>query len=135
KKIYELGNFAPLHTFETNASQVVAKTKRKVEERPFMDWQSELYLEMQTWVSDKLNVEPHHIDLDVTFSELGVDSIEAIDLVDRLQDRIERTIPATELMRYPTVKALIDHFASELNDKDLKHEQKEEKENLTKNTA
>ena len=135
KKLYDLGNFAPLHTLETNASQVVKKAKRNVEEQPFMDWQSELYVEMQTWVSDKLNVEPHHIDLDVTFSELGVDSIEAIDLVDRLQDRIERTIPATELMRYPTVKALIEHFASELNDKDLKHEQKEEKENLTKNTA
>ena len=80
-------------------------------------------------------MEPHHIDLDVTFSELGVDSIEAIDLVDRLQDRIERTIPATELMRYPTVKALIDHFAAELTDKDFKQEQKEEKEDLTKNTA
>jgi len=136
KKLYELGNFAPLHTMETSSSQVVRKSSdRKEEARPFTDWQTELYCEMQTWVSDKLNVEPHHIDLGVTFSELGVDSIEAIDLVDRLQDRIERTIPATELMRYPTVKALIDHFASELIEKDLKHEQKEEKENLTKNTA
>ena len=100
----------------------------------FTDWQSELYVELQTWVSDKLNVEPHHIDLDVTFAELGVDSIEAIDLVDRLQDRIERTIPATELLRYPTVKALIDHFASELNDKEHQSNN-EEKEDFSKHTA
>lgn len=135
KKLYELGNFAPLHSWENKSSTAAAKVKSPEIDRPFTDWQSELYFEMQSWVSDKLNVEPHHIDLDVTFSELGVDSIEAIDLVDRLQDRIERTIPATELMRYPTVKALIDHFASELTDKDFTQEQKEEKEDLTKNTA
>ncbi|RLU00287.1 MAG: AMP-dependent synthetase [Ketobacter sp.] len=135
KKLYELGNFAPLHSWENKGSASARKAKTETEDRPFTDWQSELYFEMQSWVSDKLNVEPHHIDLDVTFSELGVDSIEAIDLVDRLQDRIERTIPATELMRYPTVKALIDHFAAELTDKDFKQEQKEEKEDLTKNTA
>jgi acyl-CoA synthetase (AMP-forming)/AMP-acid ligase II/acyl carrier protein len=135
KKLYELGNFAPLHSWETASSKVVRKVTQ--EERPFTDWQTELYCEMQSWVSDKLNVEPHHIDLDVTFQELGVDSIEAIDLVDRLQDRIARTIPATELMRYPTVKALIEHFASELTEKELTpdHDHKEEQNSLTKNTA
>lgn len=133
KKIYELGNITPLYSWEAASTQVVNKASEKQEEREFTDWQTELYFEMQTWVSDKLSVEPHHIDLDVTFSELGVDSIEAIDLVDRLQDRIERTIPATELLRYPTVKALIDHFANELNEKDLTHNNKEE--SLTKNTA
>lgn len=135
KKIYELGNITPLFSWESASTQVVNKAKK---EEPvtseFTDWQSELYVEMQTWVSDKLNVEPHHIDLDVTFSELGVDSIEAIDLVDRLQDRIERTIPATELLRYPTVKALIDHFASELNDKEHQSNN-EEKEDFSKHTA
>lgn len=123
KKFYDLGNFTPLHVWSSNTRQNAGtaaplSSAIQKDDYAFTDWQSELYSEMQKWVGDKLNCEAHLIDLDVTFSELGVDSIEAIDLVDRLQDRIERTIPATELMRYPTVKALIDHFAEELNEKD-----------------
>lgn len=120
KKIYEAGNFTTLYTWDNAANQIVAPRETSEQaQRPFTDWQSELYIQMQTWVSDKLNVDAHHVDLDVTFSELGVDSIEAIDLVDRLQDTIQRTIPATELLRYPTVKALIEHFASELSERQL----------------
>ena len=55
----------------------------------------------------------------MTFAELGVDSVEAVDLVDRLQDRIGRTIPAIELLRYPTVDALIRHYAAEMEEKRL----------------
>lgn len=120
KKIYETGNFTTLYTWDNAANQIIAPRETSEQaQRPFTDWQSELYVQMQTWVSDKLNVDAHHVDLDVTFSELGVDSIEAIDLVDRLQDTIQRTIPATELLRYPTVKALIEHFASELSEREL----------------
>ncbi|HVL01831.1 MAG TPA: AMP-binding protein [Dongiaceae bacterium] len=120
KKIYEAGNFTTLYSWDNAANQIVVPRETAEQaQRPFTDWQSELYFQMQTWVSDKLNVDAHHVDLDVTFSELGVDSIEAIDLVDRLQDTIQRTIPATELLRYPTVKALIEHFASELTERDL----------------
>ena len=120
KKIYEAGKFTTLYTWDNAANQIVAPRETSEQaQRPFTDWQSELYVQMQTWVSDKLNVDAHHVDLDVTFSELGVDSIEAIDLVDRLQDTIQRTIPATELLRYPTVKALIEHFASELSERQL----------------
>lgn len=120
RKIYEAGNITTLYTWDNVAGQLV-KPRTSVEQpqHMFTDWQSELYVQMQTWVSDKLNIEAHHVDLDVTFSELGVDSIEAIELVDRLQDTIQRTIPATELMRYPTVKSLIEHFATELAERDV----------------
>ncbi|HCB39700.1 MAG TPA: hypothetical protein DEP79_08415, partial [Gammaproteobacteria bacterium] len=46
-------------------------------------------------------------------------SVEAVELVDRLQDRIGRVIPAIELLRYPTVQALIQHFADELEEQAL----------------
>lgn len=119
RKIYENGNITTLYTWNNLAGQVVKSREPREKSQPvFTDWQSELYAQMQSWVSDKLNIEAHHVDLDVTFSELGVDSIEAIELVDRLQDTIQRTIPATELMRYPTVKSLIEHFAAELAERD-----------------
>ncbi len=140
KKLFEMGNFAPLYVLESKDSSVNSAVKAETLEKDhkeFNDWQDELYVEIQTWVSDKLNVEPHHIDLDVTFSELGIDSIEAIDLVDKLQDRIERTIPATELMRYPTVKTLIEHFAAELKAKATSKQEKSEQkqEQAAKNIA
>lgn len=136
KKMYQHGGFTPLFAWES-AANVPVKTARapKAEKQEFTDWQTELYAEMQNWVGDKLNLEPHHIDLDVTFSELGVDSIEAIDLVDQLQDKINRTIPATELLRYPTVRALIDHFATELNTKDIERQDAEDQAEDAKNTA
>ena len=134
--MYQHGGFTPLFAWES-AANVPVKTARapKAEKQEFTDWQTELYAEMQNWVGDKLNLEPHHIDLDVTFSELGVDSIEAIDLVDQLQDKINRTIPATELLRYPTVRALIDHFATELNTKDIERQDAEDQAEDAKNTA
>jgi len=49
-------------------------------------------------------------------------------LVDRLQDRIERTIPAIEMLRYPTVKALILHFADELEQQQRVKQQSEEQQ-------
>ena len=118
KKLFENGNFAPKCVWESEeqVKPVSSPIHTEAQTDP-QDWKDELQREIQQWVSDRLNVEPHHIDLDVTFSELGVDSVEAVELVDRLQDRIERTIPATELLRYPTVKALIEHFASELEAK------------------
>lgn len=80
----------------------------------YIDWSTELYAHMQAWVADKLNVDSQHVHLDVTFSELGIDSIEAIDVVDRLQAYLGRPIHATEMLRYPTVKALLDHLGQEL---------------------
>lgn len=122
RKIYEQGQITTLYHWDNSVQVVRPSAAVSNNPRPFTDWQSELYVRMQTWVSDKLNIEAHHVDLDVTFSELGVDSIEAIELVDRLQDTLQRTIPATELLRYPTVRALIEHFAAELAERDMQHQ-------------
>ena len=121
RQLYKEGNFAPVHTWQPGSSSLrsLASASYSHLDELNVDWQSELYADVQAWVAEKLDIEPHHIDLDVTFSDLGVDSVEAVELVDRLQDRIERTIPAIELLRYPTVKALIDHFSAELSQRAL----------------
>lgn len=141
KQMFVAGNFAPVFLYEPGTARSNASVAREstqevspqagrdaTDSAEFTDWRSDLYAEMQSWVADKLDVEPHHIDLDVTFSELGVDSVEAVDLVDRLQDRIERTIPAIEMLRYPTVKALILHFADELEQQQRVKQQSEEQQ-------
>ncbi len=120
KRLYLEGNFVPAYIWQpgTKVSSSNTHTTEENEDTIF-DWFSELHNELQHWIADKLDIEPHHIDLDVTFSELGVDSIETVEIIDQLQDRIGRVIPATELLRYPTVKALIQHFATEMEEKAL----------------
>ncbi|RLU03970.1 MAG: AMP-dependent synthetase [Ketobacter sp.] len=120
KQHYQEGNVVPVYVWQANKPSTKPATTEKELDNEFVDdWYSELHREVQHWVADKLDIENHHIDLDVTFSDLGVNSIETVELVDRLQDRIGRVIPATELLRYPTVKALISHFAEELEQKEL----------------
>lgn len=121
KQLYREGSFAATYIWQADTAARTKPVTPVPRHDVFdLDWHSELYTDLQTWVADKLDVEPHHVNLDVTFSELGVDSVEAVELVDRLQDRIQRTIPAIELLRYPTVKALIDHFAEELAQRTIK---------------
>lgn len=122
KRIYLEGNLVPVYTWQPGSfTEKAPAPKRDTNE--VLDWHGELYTELQQWVAEKLDVESHHIDLDVTFSELGVDSVEAVELIDRLQDRIGRVIPAIELLRYPTVKALITHFAEELEQRAFQEEE------------
>jgi acyl carrier protein len=129
RQMYREGNFVPLHTWQAGQESRLATPAvptRSTADDLNVDWHSEIYTDVQAWVAEKLDVEPHHIDLDVTFSDLGVNSVEAVALVHRLQDRIERTIPAIELLRYPTAKALIDHLAEELHERALAKLQQEE---------
>ena len=120
KNTYQEGNVVPVYVWQAGKQSIKSTPSEKECDNEFVDdWYSELHREVQDWVAEKLDIENHHIDLDVTFSDLGVNSIETVELVDRIQDRIGRVIPATELLRYPTVKALISHFAEELEKKEL----------------
>lgn len=117
KRLYECDQLELLHRWQ-NVQKVNVVSAGRDEKRSmtvYSDWSADLYLQMQSWVASKLNVDSRHIQLDVTFSELGIDSVEAIDVVDRLQHYLGRPIHATEMLRYPTVKALLDHLAHELH--------------------
>lgn len=118
KQLYQNGNFVPVYVWQPKTgNQIPTQSLIATKEEAHYDCLEELQGEVQQWVADKLDVETHHVDLDVTFAELGVDSVESVELVDQLQSRIGRVIPATELLRYPTVKALIEHFAEEMEHK------------------
>lgn len=121
RQMYSEGNFAPLHNWQSAppVHSEAAVIPGIDEGNAFTDWHAELHGTVQTWVARKLDLEPHHIDLDVTFAELGVNSVEAVELIELLQDRMQRNIPATELLRFHTVQALVMHFAEELQARTL----------------
>lgn len=116
RQLYRDGLLTPLYVWRPGSpppARGVTQLRPGSTELLHLDWQKELCLEVQLWVAEKLDVEPHHVTLDVTFVDLGIDSVEAVELVKRLQERVGRTIPPIEMLRYPTVKALIVHLAAE----------------------
>ncbi len=112
KRQYEANQLKVIYCWGNKSSQEVKP--KKIENKVVSlvsESQQDLQEQMLSWLANHLNVDSHLLDLDLTFSELGLDSIDAIALVDLLQEFIGRTIPATELLRYPTVNALIKHFS------------------------
>ncbi|MBE9170244.1 type I polyketide synthase [Pleurocapsales cyanobacterium LEGE 06147] len=57
---------------------------------------------------------PEQIDLQQGFSELGMDSLMAVELRNRLQNSLGCSIPSTLAFDYPTVEALVNYLAQEL---------------------
>jgi len=112
KRQYEANQLKVIYCWGNKTHQEVKP--KKIESKVVSlvsESQQDLQEQMLSWLANHLNVDSHLLDLDLTFSELGLDSIDAIALVDLLQEFIGRTIPATELLRYPTVNALIKHFS------------------------
>lgn len=116
RRLYREGSIAPLHVWQSGIVRTLSALQSFCEpaaDTLHQDWRTELGNDVQLWVAERLDVEMHHVDLNVTFFDLGVDSVEAMELVERLQDRIGRAIPPIELLRYPTVSSLLDHLAEE----------------------
>ena len=57
---------------------------------------------------------PEQIDLQQGFAELGMDSLMAVELRNRLQSSLGCSIPSTLAFDYPTVEALVNYLAQEL---------------------
>ena len=65
--------------------------------------------------AEVLNVQNSHtIDLDQPLQSLGLDSLMAVELRNKLGQSAERTLPATLLFEYPTITALTDYLAREV---------------------
>ncbi|OUS25480.1 hypothetical protein A9Q99_21400 [Gammaproteobacteria bacterium 45_16_T64] len=113
KKQYDSQKLNVLYSWNTNKSHENSSSKIKIQNTINFEGDNHPILQdmLLSWLSKRLNVDSQHLDLDLTFAELGVDSIEAIELIDFLQAFIGRTIAVTELFKYPTVNALITHFS------------------------
>ncbi|MEE2732357.1 MAG: AMP-binding protein [Pseudomonadota bacterium] len=127
---YQEGILKSLHIWRSGSSQEPRKglpeSSAGMDELMHLDWQEALCLDVQMWVAEKLDVELHHVSLDSTFVDMGMDSVEAVELVERLQERIGRPIPVIEMLRYPTVRALIEHLAEERRQHELLRQECEE---------
>lgn len=129
RKRYHDGLLTPLHVWRAGGRRELHEgslLQSGSAEPTHQNWQEELCREVQHWVAEKLDVELHHVSLDLTFVDLGMDSVEAVELVERLQMRVDRPIPVIEMLRFPTVMALIEHLAEERQQRQLLRLQCEE---------
>lgn len=63
-------------------------------------------------VAEYLKVGPETVSPDAVFSELGLSSVQAVELTAELEDFSGREIPATMVYEYPTIEDAAAYVAS-----------------------
>jgi acyl carrier protein len=66
-------------------------------------------------ISNKKGVEKTLISIDSTFDELGLDSLDAIELIADLEEEFNVTIPNTELQGIKSIRQAVDGLSGAMN--------------------
>lgn len=66
---------------------------------------------MVTYLSDLLNLERHQIDVDLTFDNYGLDSLNAAEMVSALSDWLGIELEISAVYDYPSIDELSKHLA------------------------
>jgi acyl carrier protein len=66
-------------------------------------------------ISTKKGVEKTLISIDSTFDELGLDSLDAIELIADLEEEFNVTIPNTELQGIKSIRQAVDGLSGAMN--------------------
>jgi acyl carrier protein len=67
-------------------------------------------------VAKVLGTSPAKLDLDRPFNEIGLDSLMAVELKNRLESELAMTLPVSEMTRGPTIEKLTAIVLAELGD-------------------
>jgi acyl carrier protein len=63
--------------------------------------------------ADVLQLEPQEFDTNTPYTEYGVDSILAVEIIKKLNDKLAIELRTTDLFNYPTIRQLADHIVDE----------------------
>ena len=66
-------------------------------------------------ISSKKGVDRNQISIDSTFDELGLDSLDAIELIADLEEAFNVTIPNTELQGIKSIRQAVDGLSAAMN--------------------
>ena len=81
------------------------------EKIPTSDRLDVLIAHIQTQVAQLLGLQPSQFKLNQGFADMGIDSLMAIDLRNRLENSLNISLPVTLVFEYPTIKNLADYIA------------------------
>jgi len=89
--------------------------RRQIEAAPAEDRRRRLLGHVRSEVEEVLGwARSEHVDVREGFFDLGMDSLRASELRNRLQTSLGCTLPPTLAFKYPTVDALVDHLARDV---------------------
>jgi acyl transferase domain-containing protein len=87
----------------------------QLEAAPNKEKRSLLLTHVRSLIAKVLNLKsPEEIDIYQGFTDLGMDSLMAVELKNRLQTSLECSISASLVFDYPTVATLVDYLAGEM---------------------
>jgi len=61
------------------------------------------------WMNKRFGLSIQMLDLDSNFTAIGLDSVDAVEVVAELERLTQQKIAVTELFKYPTIRSLIEH--------------------------
>ncbi|HET9278405.1 MAG TPA: SDR family NAD(P)-dependent oxidoreductase, partial [Flavitalea sp.] len=70
-------------------------------------------------MAEILQIDRGEIDLELPFTDFGVDSILALSIIDTINKKLSLTLLATDLFNYSTIQSLAEHIASLLNERNV----------------
>ena len=72
--------------------------------------------QIRSWIvahlSRALQIPPDQLDVNAPLTDHGLDSIAMLQLTGALEEMLERPLPATLVLEYPTIEILARHLAS-----------------------
>jgi acyl transferase domain-containing protein/acyl carrier protein len=102
----------PVHAQEHQPLVEKLQLMRQLEKAPASKRQDLLIAHIQGEVAKVLGLNPSHLPgLDRGFFEMGMDSLTSVELKNRLEASIGKSLPATLAFDYPTIKDLCEYLA------------------------
>ena len=109
-----------LETFAAGAGQAVrSEFLQQLEATPAGKRKALLVTQIRAQIAKVIGLgSANQVGLQQGFADLGMDSLMAVELRNRLQTTLDCAIPTTLAFDYPTVEALVDYLAPEILERD-----------------
>ena len=75
----------------------------------------EIFAKIVELLAQTKGVDPATITMDMTFDQLGMDSLDSLDLVSELEEAYNVTIPNQEVLKIKTVRQAVESLEKVLN--------------------
>ena len=113
-----LENSALLTISKSNSAHTLEKSQSNLTSQPInnnykytldsiLSW-------IETWLAQKIKIDPHQIDPSQSFADFGIDSVMAVEFSRALGDWLEIPIEATILWKFSTIESLGKYLITEL---------------------